>query len=350
MKKQPLVSVVMPTYNRGKTLPRAIGSVLKQTYNNWELIIVDDKNTDNTKEVIDRYGKKDKRIKYVLNERNKGISGARNSGLDVAKGDYVAFLDDDDEWFKNHLKESIKILENEDISVCQSIWCDRINGKIIQYRKDWIKRLVKDLNPKVKGKFYFFGPDYCEYAIMVPFYCNHICTLVINKKILEEKRFNENLYALEDIEFVFRLIAENGFCLINNNHLIYNRDSGMTSFTGKKATNKNIFHKKNYIKSFKYIKKIIRESNNIKNKKECFRRINKYITSLCFKVGCLLWKNKKIDSLKYFFKSFFYYILSLYYCPREIAFVFYLSDKDIRSKFWYINTKEDFRKLLYKKN
>lgn len=90
-----LVSCVVPTYNRANFLKDAIESTLRQTYQNWELIIVDDQSADNTAEVVRQYEAKDPRIRYFLNPQ-KGVSSARNHGIRMSRGQYVAFLDDDD--------------------------------------------------------------------------------------------------------------------------------------------------------------------------------------------------------------------------------------------------------------
>lgn len=108
--KQPLVSVILPTYNRAFLLPRSINSVLNQTYKNLELIVVDDNSTDNTKEIVK--GLKDKRIKYVQHKNNKGAAAARNTGINLSKGEYIAFQDSDDEWLPEKLEKQMKVFEN----------------------------------------------------------------------------------------------------------------------------------------------------------------------------------------------------------------------------------------------
>lgn len=109
---QPLVSVNIATYNRGGFLAEAIESVLAQTYTNWELVIVDDASTDNTREVVDSY-LKDPRIKYFRNETNLNISLTRNRGLKESQGEFIAVLDSDDIWCdKDKLKKQVEFLEN----------------------------------------------------------------------------------------------------------------------------------------------------------------------------------------------------------------------------------------------
>lgn len=91
-----LISIIIPTFNRAHTLPKAIESVLNQSANNWELIIIDDGSTDNTKEVLGDFVKDDK-IKYYF-QNNAGVSAARNRGVELSKGDYLIFLDSDDQF------------------------------------------------------------------------------------------------------------------------------------------------------------------------------------------------------------------------------------------------------------
>lgn len=102
MKNTKLISIIIPTYNRAPILTRAVNSVLRQTYENWELIIVDDCSTDNTEEVIKKEFD-DKRINYYKLDVNKGNAGARNKGVEKATGEYIAFLDSDDEYFPDYL-------------------------------------------------------------------------------------------------------------------------------------------------------------------------------------------------------------------------------------------------------
>ena len=100
------VSVVLPTYNRAFSTSRAINSVLDQTNEDFELIVVDDNSDDNTKEVVSKYGNK---IKYIRHETNRGASAARNTGIEESKGDYIAFIDSDDEWHPEKLERQVSV-------------------------------------------------------------------------------------------------------------------------------------------------------------------------------------------------------------------------------------------------
>lgn len=103
----PVISVIIPTYNRAHVLKRAIDSVLGQTFQDIEIIIVDDASTDGTEIIIDTFH--DKRILYIKHEKRKGASAARNTGIGIASSEYVAFLDSDDEWLPEKLAKQIQV-------------------------------------------------------------------------------------------------------------------------------------------------------------------------------------------------------------------------------------------------
>ncbi len=115
---KPLVSVILLTYNRADMLPRAIDSILAQTYKNWELIIINDGSTDGTSKVMNEYALKDKRIKTFENDGNKKIVYGRNRGLSEAKGKYIAWIDDDDKVEPNKLEQQVAFMEkHKDITI-----------------------------------------------------------------------------------------------------------------------------------------------------------------------------------------------------------------------------------------
>lgn len=129
---RPLVSIILPTYNRADFLRRSIDSVLNQTFCDFELIIVDDASTDSSKEVIDTFD--DQRIIYLEHERNLGGSAARNTGIRAARGNFIAFQDSDDEWLPEKLEKQMKIMEDAPANVgvvYTGFW--RINGDNKEY-------------------------------------------------------------------------------------------------------------------------------------------------------------------------------------------------------------------------
>ena len=117
MAKRPTVSVIIPTYNRAHLIERAIKSVLNQTYQDFELIIIDDGSTDNTNEVLKKYIESDNRIQYIRHKINKGGSAARNTGIKNSVGKYIAFLDSDDEWLPEKLMEQLNVFKDESYEI-----------------------------------------------------------------------------------------------------------------------------------------------------------------------------------------------------------------------------------------
>jgi glycosyltransferase involved in cell wall biosynthesis len=116
MVSQPLISVVIPTYKRPDLVRRAINSVRNQTYRNLEVLVIDDGSADNTGSVVQSIP--DPRIRYICHEANKGHSGARNTGIRAARGEYIALLDDDDEWREDKLQLQVEAIKNHDAVVC----------------------------------------------------------------------------------------------------------------------------------------------------------------------------------------------------------------------------------------
>lgn len=127
----PLVSVIMPTFNSGRFLEESIESIIKQTYEKWELLITDDGSTDRlTKDILSKFAAQDERIKIVELDTNKGPGYARNNAIERAKGQYIAFCDSDDKWLPNKLHVQIAFMKEKAcaLSYGSYIICD-IEGK-----------------------------------------------------------------------------------------------------------------------------------------------------------------------------------------------------------------------------
>ena len=108
---EPPISVIIPTYNRANLVRRAIDSVIKQSYDNLEIIVVDDASVDNTQEVINGIG--DSRIIYIRHGVNQGGAATRNTGIEAATGEYVAFLDSDDVWMQGKIEAQLAAIQNQ---------------------------------------------------------------------------------------------------------------------------------------------------------------------------------------------------------------------------------------------
>ncbi|MFA4662862.1 glycosyltransferase family 2 protein [Pyrococcus kukulkanii] len=142
---RPTVSVIIPTYNRAQMLVRAIRSVLNQTFEDFELIIVDDASTDDTPKVVE--GIRDGRVRYIRLEKNSGGPVARNTGIKKARGKYIALLDDDDEWLPHRLELQVEKMEEVDRNV------GVIYGGFYYVSQDTGKIIGRRL-PKYRGNVY----------------------------------------------------------------------------------------------------------------------------------------------------------------------------------------------------
>lgn len=189
-------SIVIPTYNRAAFLPMAIDSVLSQTYGEWELIIVDDGSTDNTKDVVSQYG--DSRITYIYQE-NAERSAARNNGIMHAIGEYVCFLDSDNFMKPDRLEKLSAFIAKE--NECACYYTD------IEYN-DIAKGIVKIKN----GKEYPFPMD-VDLLIQDIIATPQLCCAT---EILRKHQFNPALSIGEDMELLFRITAEYPLIYIPN--------------------------------------------------------------------------------------------------------------------------------------
>lgn len=143
-----MISVIIPTFNRAKTIQRAVNSVLKQTYKDIEVIIIDDGSTDNTEDIIKEIN--NSKIKYIKLDKNYGACYARNVGINMAKGEYLTFQDSDDEWVEEKLQLQLNNLKanNSDIDFCSILICNKKSkripneAKIMKMKKKGIKRAL----------------------------------------------------------------------------------------------------------------------------------------------------------------------------------------------------------------
>ncbi|MBS4027399.1 MAG: glycosyltransferase family 2 protein [Ignavibacteriales bacterium] len=181
MKSQPLISIILCTFNRKHLVERAIHSVFEQTYSNWELLIIDDGSTDGSEKILLPLVKKDKRIIYTRHA-NKGLALSRNIGLQLSKGKYICFLDSDDEYEPNHIVKRLSFLEENSL--------DGIFGgmKIVGPKE---KHFVPDaMNPKKKIHISK---------------CHSAGTLFVKRKCLVALKGFRNISFAEDFDLIARL-------------------------------------------------------------------------------------------------------------------------------------------------
>lgn len=196
---KPLVSVIIPTYNRAITIKRAIDSVLRQSYKNIELIIVDDCSTDNTVNIVNSY--EDERIRMICLSHNSGANIARNKGICVANGEYIAFQDSDDEWLRDKLETQLKYMIDTGKKVCYcpyTLYENNAKRIIPTYaeRTDIYESKVEDILRK-------------KNVISTQ-------TLIIHKEVIETVgMFESTLRRLQDYEFVIRICQKFEVAYVN---------------------------------------------------------------------------------------------------------------------------------------
>ena len=172
-----LVSIIMPSYNTAGYIGETINSVLKQSYANWELIIVDDCSPDNTDEVVESY-LSDTRIKYLKNEKNSGAAVSRNKALREAKGSWIAFLDSDDLWMPDKLEKQVKFMEKTGVHFSYTNYAEiDTEGK---------RNGVSVTGPKIITKTGFF--NYCWPGCLTVMYDRNVVGLI---QIADIKKNND---------------------------------------------------------------------------------------------------------------------------------------------------------------
>ncbi len=195
MNTQPLVSIIIPTFNRSNLIDETLSSIIDQTYQNWECLIIDDGSTDNTKEIVWKYTKGDNRFQYYHRPKNrpKGANACRNYGFELSKGEFVNWIDSDDIFSNNKIEDQLSVAKSDvDIITCK--W-----GRFLNQEKNIN---LKNLNIY---KPYDSALDLLEdYGNYNEFFPSH-AFLISRKVILKSGLWNENLLINQDGEFFCRI-------------------------------------------------------------------------------------------------------------------------------------------------
>lgn len=214
----PKVSVIIPSYNSAKYLSEAIDSALNQTFKDFELIVVDDGSTDNTAEILSKYGNKIR----CFSQENKGVSAARNRGIRESKGEYIAFLDSDDIWLPKKLELQMQKLSNNP----EYTWsyCDKISVFEDGIKEEDNNNLIKPLEG------YIFDHLLVKNFIPTP-------SVIIKRGCFESAGlFDENLLHLEDYDLFLRLAKDYPISFVNKKLFIRRVHQNSICRTWKKIT------------------------------------------------------------------------------------------------------------------
>lgn len=215
--KSRLVSIIIPTFDRPIMLKRTINSVLNQTYKNIEVIVVDDNNPDTpsrkeTTKLMTEF--EDKRIVYIKHNKNKNGSAARNTGFKVSNGDYIMFLDDDDEFFDRKVQEQLNRMESLDIEwgACYTSYERRLKSKMIAQSAETREGnlLLEELS---RNLFVHAGSN-----------------LMIRREVVKELNgFDEHFKRNQDVEFLVRFFNRYKLAYVDYLGLIVNKDDRRNS-------------------------------------------------------------------------------------------------------------------------
>lgn len=290
-----MVSVIIPTYNRGDRISSSIESVLHQTYTDLELWIVDDGSNDNTKEVVEKYMQSDDRVHYIYQE-NKGACVARNLGITMAKGDYIAFQDSDDAWHIDKLEKQLNALQKYHANVC---FCqmDRYN-----YHESAAK-----IYPDLPG-------GVIPTAQLLEKSLVSTQTIVAERQVFQSHTFDENVKAMQDWDWVIRVAQDNVFCFEDKALVdVYLQSDSITSKQNlqKQLETLQFFYQKyqslygkypnmeasllsaiahnKTLQSSKYVEEYLKTYKITKNKKDLLRAI---LSKTCILKVLILFKRK----------------------------------------------------------
>ncbi|TDO77464.1 glycosyltransferase involved in cell wall biosynthesis [Flavobacterium chryseum] len=189
----PLISIIIPTYNRAHLIDKTLDSIIAQTFTDWECIIVDDGSMDNTEEVINKYSKRDSRFKYFKRptDRIKGPNSCRNIGFEMSKGTWINWFDSDDIYIETALERFVKVIHPDlDVIVAKLVKIDSNTNEVLGYNRIFTQNLIQDYYTGLVS-FYVSGPLW-------------------NKLFLNNQKelFDEKIRFLDDWDFNLRMLYQ----------------------------------------------------------------------------------------------------------------------------------------------
>ncbi|RKS45140.1 glycosyltransferase involved in cell wall biosynthesis [Gillisia mitskevichiae] len=227
--KHPKVTIIMATYNRAHLLVEALESIVVQSFKNWECLIIDDGSLDNTSDVVTHFMDKDERFKYLPRSKDyiKGLPGCRNQGLDLAKGDYIIFFDDDDIVHPDNLKICTKLLFDKELYFCRydkEPFFGEWKSDTLKSDSGFTSKFVdlNDIENMVIGKLPFAS-----------------CTVLWKRNCFEDQRFNEGLLYAEEWECYSRILST-GIKGISIDKVLYYNRKHPCSNTGEFYNNNSV--------------------------------------------------------------------------------------------------------------
>ncbi len=214
MSSSPLISVIIPMYNTSQYISKTVESVLSQTYDNFEVIIVDDGSTDNGAQIVKLLMQRDSRIKYIF-QSNQGVSAARNNAIEHSQGDFIAFLDSDDLWLPSKLEKQINRLVATGMEACYcgyQYFSEATKGEVFPKRYQEGKILLEVIKEKISV---------------------WTSTVVVKKSVIMDNSiiFRSGLNWAEDMDFFYRLLYKCEFCCVKETLALYRQRPNSLSYS-----------------------------------------------------------------------------------------------------------------------
>ncbi|MBP3596060.1 MAG: glycosyltransferase [Clostridia bacterium] len=261
-----IISIIIPVYNTANYLEKCLNSILNQTYKNLDIILINDGSKDNSLDICMKYKILDKRIS-VLTQENKGVSAARNLGIDNAKGEYIIFIDSDDYIDLKMIEVLYKNIQAYDVSICN-------------YSKVYDKKIV---NHKISDKEILSQKEFVINIFCDDMYGGYLWNKLIRKQIIGNIRFNENLSIMEDLVFLIDISENIKNVIYKSDYFFYNYVIRRNSAINSKNINMTILDAYDVILNYLNIYPTLRT--------KCLYRYIYVAMEIFYK----LYKNKKLD-------------------------------------------------------
>lgn len=308
----PKVSIILATYNRAEYILESLHSIQQQTFKEWECLIIDDGGTDNTKEILGAILEQDTRFQYLVRTPNyqKGLPGSRNYGLDVAKGDYIIFFDDDDIAHPQNLELCVFELSDKQLSFCRYIR-DVFRGDFVynfDYSKDYTSFYIdsSDINKVLRNELQF-----------------NSCAVMWTKECYINHRYTEHLKYAEEWEVYARIITSVSKGISINKTLYYGRKHNV-SITGD-------FGNRNLNSLSSYTDAIVLVLANLKEKKMLSNEILRYFIQVSLQYKEFNLFERIVNTLELSFFEKIYWKLFYFHLPCRLYFYnLYVRKKSLR--------------------
>ena len=291
MIEQIKISVIIPTYNRADVVGRAILSALKQTYTPFEIIVIDDGSSDKTAETVRKFSNS---VTYV-EQKNSGPASARNNGIQRSTGNYIAFLDSDDEWMPDKLEKQIELINSKhaQVVITNSLFKNRSNSAETTFSKSLFSDLLNRFDSELTDCF----PLLIEQNFI------HLSTLLVQKScLLEVGYFDEGMPVAEDTDLWLRLAFKYKFGIITTPLAI--RDDRPDKLSGNKQ--------KEYSGRLYMFSKFLRSEADLSSEKKDLIRQRQYFIRGRF-MNSLFQKSDYVSLLKNIFSTNPAYLTSKYF-------------------------------------